>query len=90
MVVSAKFRALRSSMVPLLNIQCQTGPVNFEFEHWTRLNSSAGHLLDHFAICEPARSRQWPRVKSGNFIGALPFSTDARLNGPGDDHAAAS
>ena len=31
-----------------------------------------------------------PRMKSGNFTGALPFATDISLSGPGADHAAAS
>ena len=34
--------------------------------------------------------RQLPRVKSGNFIGALPFATDRSESGPGTLHAAAS
>ena len=31
-----------------------------------------------------------PRVKSGNFIGALPFATDISVSGNGALHAAAS
>ena len=34
--------------------------------------------------------RHPPRVKSGNFTGALPCATDASLNGAGTLHAAAS
>ena len=35
-------------------------------------------------------SFHFPRVKSGNFTGALPFATDSKLSGPGALHAAAS
>lgn len=49
------------------------------FERALTTNHTNRRTADHF-----------PRVKSGNFIGALPFATDASLNGPGADHAAAS
>jgi len=39
---------------------------------------------------DPLRSFHRPRVKSGNFTGALPCATDASLRGPGADQDAAS
>src|SRR5262245_19835024 len=42
-------------------------------------------------IGQPARGEdQFPRVKSGNFIGALPFATDISVSGNGALQVAAS
>ena len=50
----------------------------------------ARHPQLSVAICDAERTCHLPRVKSGNFCGALPAASEARLNGPGADQAAAS
>ena len=86
--------------VKLLHVAFLSGPVDT-----SRLPSDADAAPRNCPVAARGRSRlglgagrparypacrQLPRVKSGNFIGALPFATDRSESGPGTLHAAAS
>jgi predicted ATPase/DNA-binding winged helix-turn-helix (wHTH) protein len=70
------------------------GSVSYRLFATTRAYASEkldwSSLGANIQIEQPLRLLHNPRVKSGNFTGALPWATEVLLNGPGADQAAPS
>ncbi len=64
------------------------GSVAYRLLETTR--AYAAEKRQSIQIEQPLRLLHNPRVKSGNFTGALPWATEVLLNGPGADQAAPS